>query len=62
MKMIADDYLIYDKSTGKYREDAEQIVRDDVEKHHWLNVGRTIIKDWRLYLRAYLARRVAAPF
>ncbi len=50
MKMMAGDYLIYDKSTGKYREDAEQIVRDDVEKHHWLNVGRTIIKDWRLYL------------
>lgn len=50
MKIKADDYLIYDSSTGKYKEDPEQIVRDDVEKHYWLNVGRTIIKDWRLYL------------
>ena len=50
MKIKADDYLIYDESTGKYKEDPEQAVRDDVEKHYWLNVGRTIIKDWRLYL------------
>lgn len=50
MKIKADDYLIYDESTGKYRENPEQAVRDDVEKHYWLNVGRTILKDWRLYL------------
>ena len=50
MKVKADDYLVYDERTGKYREDAEQAVRDDVEKHYWLNVGRTILKDWRLYL------------
>ena len=50
MKMKADDYLVYDESTGKYTQDAEQIVRDDVEKHYWLNVGRTILKDWRLYV------------
>jgi len=50
MKKKAADYLVYDESTGKYREDAEQMVRDDVEKHYWLNVGRTILKDWRLYL------------
>jgi len=50
MKIKADDYLVYDERTGKYREDAEQAVRDDVEKHYWLNVGRTIMKDWRLYL------------
>ena len=50
MKMKADDYLVYDERTGKYREDPEQAVRDDVEKHYWLNVGRTIMKDWRLYL------------
>lgn len=50
MKLKADDYLVYDAGTGKYREDPEQAVRDDVEKHHWLNVGRTILKDWRLYL------------
>ena len=50
MKAKASDYLIYDESTGTYREDPEQRVRDDVEKHYWLHVGRTIIKDWRLYV------------
>ena len=50
MKKLASDYLVYDESTGKYREDPEQAVRDDVEKHHWLNVARIVIKDWRLYL------------
>ncbi len=50
MKKLASDYLVYDESTGKYREDPEQAVRDDVEKHHWLNVARTVLKDWRLYL------------
>ena len=48
--MKADDYLVYDAGTGTYKEDAEQLVRDDVEKHYWLNVARTIAKDWRLYL------------
>ena len=50
MKKLASDYLVYDEATGKYHEDPEQIVRDDVEKHHWLGVARTILKDWRLYL------------
>ena len=50
MKRKAADYLILDESTGRYREDPEQVVRDDVEKHYWLNVGRAIVKDWRLYL------------
>ncbi len=50
MKMKADDYLLYDESTGTYREDPEQAVRDDVEKHYWLNVGRTVLRDWRLYI------------
>ena len=50
MKMKADDYLVYDAGTGTYKEDPEQLVRDDVEKHYWLNVARTIAKDWRLYL------------
>ena len=50
MKNKAADYLIYDEVTGKYREDPEQVVRDDVEKNHWLNVARTVMKDWRLYL------------
>ena len=50
MKKLASDYLVYDESTGKYHEDPEQAVRDDVEKHHWLNVARTVLKDWRLYL------------
>ena len=50
MKSKAIDYLVYDEKTGKYREDPEQIVRDDVEKHHWKHVWLTILKDWRLYL------------
>ena len=50
MKGQAGDYLILDQATGRYREDPEQVVRDDVEKHYWLHVGRTILKDWRLYL------------
>ena len=50
MKGQAGDFLILDKATGTYRESPEQLVRDDVEKHYWLHVGRTILKDWRLYL------------
>ena len=50
MKIKSADYLVLDPKTGKYREDAEQAVRDEVEKNHWLEVGRTILKDWRLYL------------
>ncbi len=50
MKGQATDYLIFDQESGKWREDPEQAVRDDVEKHYWLNVGRTVLKDWRLYV------------
>ena len=50
MKARAADYLILDEVTGAYREDPEQQVRDDVEKHYWKNVVITVIKDWRLYL------------
>ena len=50
MKFKPDDYLVYDEATGKYHEDPEQVVRDDVEKHTWLGVARTVLKDWRLYL------------
>ena len=50
MKSNAGDYLIYDETTGLYSEDPEQAVRDDVERHYWLNVVRTIARDWRLYL------------
>ena len=50
MKSQGTDYLIYDQESGVYREDPEQAVRDDVEKHYWLNVTRTVLKDWRLYL------------
>lgn len=50
MKSKVTDYLIYDEKTGKYREDAEQKVRDDVEKHHWKHVALAVLKDWRLYL------------
>ncbi len=49
-KTKAGDFLIYDKSSNTYRADPEQIVRDDVEKRYWLNVVRSILKDWRLYL------------
>ena len=49
-KSIAADFLVYDEAAKVYREDPEQAVRDDVEKHYWLHVGRTILKDWRLYL------------
>ncbi len=49
-KMMAGDFLIYDKSSNTYRADPEQVVRDDVEKHYWKNVVKTVLKDWRLYL------------
>lgn len=47
---MAGDFLVYDKSSNSYRADPEQLVRDDVEKHYWINVVRTVAKDWRLYL------------
>lgn len=47
--MKATDFLLYDEQTGRYREGPEQAVRDDVEKHYWLHVCRTVAKDWRLY-------------
>ena len=50
MKQQAGDYLILDEATGAWKEDPEQAVRDDVEKHYWLHVGRTVLKDWRLYV------------
>ena len=49
-KPMAGDFLIYDKSSQTYRTDPEQVVRDDVEKHYWRNVARTVAKDWRLYI------------
>lgn len=49
-KPMAGDFLIYDKTTGSYRADPEQLVRDNVEKYYWRNLIRTVIKDWRLYL------------
>ncbi len=49
-KSKAADYLIFDEAANVYKEDPEQAVRDDVEKHYWLHVGRTILKDWRLYV------------
>ena len=50
MKTKGSDFLIRDEARGIWRVDPEQAVRDDVEKHYWLNVGRTIVKDWRLYV------------
>ena len=50
MKAKAGDFLVYDEVHGIYRENPEQAVRDDVEKHYWLHVCRAVAKDWRLYL------------
>ncbi len=50
MRATAADFLVYDEAAGVYREDPEQAVRDDVEKHSWKHIGLTILKDWRLYL------------
>ncbi len=50
MKSKVADFLTFDESSGVYRMSPEQAVRDDVEKHYWLHVGRTVLKDWRLYL------------
>ncbi len=50
MAAKAADFLIYDEAAGVYRENPEQAVRDDVEKHAWRHIALTIIKDWRLYL------------
>lgn len=49
-KVKGSEYLDFNPETGLYSENPEQKVRDDVEKHYWLHVGRTIIKDWRLYV------------
>lgn len=48
--MKKDEYLTYDEQTGRIFKDAEQIVRDDVEKNRWKLTFLTIIKDWRLYV------------
>ena len=50
MKGIGTDYLVLDKEHGIWVENPEQKVRDEVEKHYWLTVLRTIAKDWRLYV------------
>lgn len=50
MKEGAADFLEFGKERGVYRISSEQAVRDDVEKHHWVHVGRTVMEDWRLYL------------
>lgn len=50
MQLNVSDYLIFDEESGTYVENPEQQVRDDVEKHHWLNIFKAIIKDWRLYV------------
>ena len=50
MAAKAADYLVFDEAAGVYRENPEQVVRDDVEKHAWRHVAMTIMKDWRLYL------------
>ena len=49
MALNVSDYLIFDEESKTYVENPEQAVRDDVEKHYWRNVFRTVLKDWRLY-------------
>jgi len=49
-EQVAENYIVYNEETQRYEMDAEQAVRDDVEKHHWKNTLKTILKDWRLYL------------
>ncbi len=49
-RATASDFLVRNSATGAYRPDPEQLVRDDVEKHHWKSVALTIMKDWRLYV------------
>ena len=50
MKAVASDFLIFDEKKGIYRENPEQSVRDDVEKHTWRHIFITVIRDWRLYI------------
>ena len=41
MESKASDFLVFDQATKTYRENPEQVVRDDVEKHYWRNeIGR----------------------
>lgn len=49
-KLKCDDFLVFDEATGTYSMPSDQAVRDETEKHHWKNVGLTLLKDWRLYL------------
>lgn len=48
-KLKYDDFLEQDES-GAYYVPKEQQVRDEVEKHRWKEIGKTILLDWRLYL------------
>ena len=50
MAAKAADFLVFDEAAGVYRENPEQVVRDDVEKHAWRHICLTVLKDWRLYL------------
>jgi putative aldouronate transport system permease protein len=38
------------ESTQKLEEKVNIAVLDELEKHYWKNIGKKIIKDWRLYL------------
>lgn len=50
MKKVNNRFIHLDEETGHYVMDQEQVVRDQVEKDHWLIVLRNLLKDWRLYL------------
>lgn len=49
-KRKVEDYIYFDEETNRYALTPEQTVVDEVEKHYWKNSGKTIFKDWRLYL------------
>ena len=49
MLFKADDFIHFDEEQNKYVMDPEQVVRDQVEKDYWKTVGKTVLKDWRLY-------------
>ena len=44
MAMKKDEFLTYDDQTGQVFKDAEQVVRDDVEKNRWKLTLATIVK------------------
>ncbi|MEG2159200.1 MAG: sugar ABC transporter permease, partial [Clostridia bacterium] len=49
-KTQKNNYVVWSEEQKKYILPPEQVVRDDVERHHWKQVLSNLLKDWRLYL------------